>query len=265
MIHVPDRTRTTIEPAGPSPLDTAEFSHEEILQRLEQGRLVVKNTEEGSRLEIAHVGTPSIDRRDNREADPALNTDRRKFRPLNIPTLFPESGAIRVLLVGGFADDHALKSPSPFWEDGIASSGFLWQALGRAGLVDGTDSDRNQEIRSLHHVSPPRTQGLAMTYAGFRRRGEIADFDRIIHPWNLHRLQTLTQACWERSLNRLKVITVGEAARFMVCAYVYGMPGIPVLSLPEPTPECLARNGSAAGNWVEWAADLMAVGKHLES
>ena len=264
MIHVPDPTRITLDPPGPSPLDTAEFSHEEILQRLELGRLVVKNTEEGSRLEVAHVATPSTDRRTLGDANPHPDMDRRRYRPLSIPTLFPESGAILVLLVGGFADDSALKCLAPFWEDGNPGSTFIWQAMSRAGLIHRRDTGFNQENSGSRGNHPPRIQGLAMTYAGFKRRGEIPDFDRIIHPWNLHRLHTLIQASWERSMDRLKIITVGEAARFMMCSCVYGMPDIPVLSLPEPTTECLARNSSDASNWVEWAADLMVVGRSLE-
>jgi hypothetical protein len=65
-------------------------------------------------------------------------------------------------------------------------------------------------------------------------------------------------------MDRLKVVTLGEAARFMMCAIAYGMPGIPVLSLPEPTEDQLARNmgnDSAAGLWLDWASDLLAVGR----
>jgi hypothetical protein len=156
-----------------------------------------------------------------------------------------------------------LGCPAPFWEDGTQSSALIWQAMSRAGLIHRKDAgfSENGGWPSNH---APRAQGVAMTYAGFKRQGEIPDFDRIIHPWNLHRLQTLIQACWERSMNRLKIITVGEAARFMMCACVYGMPDIPVLSLPEPTAENLAKNSAATDSWVEWAADLMAVGRSLE-
>lgn len=256
MVHSPDPARTSFDRASPSPLDTAEFSHEEILQCLEMGRLVIKSTQEGSRLEVDHVARPCQERRIN--AGPAPSGERRRFRPLNIPTLFPETGPILVLLVGGFADENAMRCTTPFWEDGSPMSSFIWQAMSRAGLIHRRDAGLGESS------SAPRTQGLALTYAGFRRRGEIPDFDRIIHPWNIHRLQTLIQGSWERSMDRLKIITVGEAARFMMCACVYGMPDIPVLSLPDPTEECLAKNASSPTDWMEWAADLMVVGKSLE-
>ncbi len=265
MIHVPDPTRQTNDLPETGPLDTAEFSHEEILERLEQGRLVVKNTDEGSRLEVTHMAAPAQERRTAMEVVTVPGTERRHFRPLNIPTLFPESGPILVLLVGGFADDAALKCTVPFWLDGTPSSAFLWQAMSRAGLIHSFDAHLSIDGHGIGSALPPQTQGLAMTYTGYRRRGEVPDFDRVIHPWNLHRLQILIQACWERSMDHLKIITIGEAARFMMCGCVYGMSDIPVLSLPEPTVECLARSSSAADNWVEWAADLMAVGRNLDS
>lgn len=246
----------------PSPLDTAEFPHEEILRRLEMGRLVVKNTREGSQLGIRHVASPATERRRAVSGAPhRLKEDRRRFKPLNIPTLFPASGPILVLVVGGFADQFALTAATPLWEDAPASA-LVWQALARAGLL--YREEHEGELRPSRHEPPPRTQGIAMTYAGFRARGEVADFERIIHPWNVHRLQTLMQACWQRSTNRLKIITLGEAARFMTCACIYGMPDIPVLSLPEPTTECLARNNSREEDWVEWAADLMVIGRPAE-
>lgn len=256
MIHSPDPTRTTFDHAHRSPLDTAEFSPQEILQCLEMGRLVIRNTQEGSRLEVDHVAKPCHERRIS--AGPAPSGERRRFRPLNIPTIFPESGPILVLLVGGFADEKAMQCSVPFWEDGSPMSSFIWQAMSRAGLLHRRDTEFSA------NSATPRTQGLAMTYAGFRRRCEVPDFDRIIHPWNIHRLQTLIQGCWERSMDRLKIITVGEAARFMMCACVYGMPDIPVLSLPDPTEECLAKNASSSTDWVEWAADLMVVGRSLD-
>ncbi len=42
------------------------------------------------------------------------------------------------------------------------------------------------------------------------------------------------------------------------------MPGIPVLSIPEPTQEHLERNlgnDSTAGQWLEFASDLLAIGR----
>jgi hypothetical protein len=103
-----------------------------------------------------------------------------------------------------------------------------------------------------------------MTYAGYKRKGEVADFEWMIRPWNVRRLQTLVEACRERSMGRLKIVTIGEAARFMMCAAVYGMQGIPVLSVPDPTKDCLStRNGShaKAQHWIDWVADLLEVGK----
>jgi hypothetical protein len=65
-------------------------------------------------------------------------------------------------------------------------------------------------------------------------------------------------------MNRLKIITLGEIARFMMCATVYGMTGIPVLSIPEPTGELLAQLSGAdspGAQWMEWASDLLAIGR----
>ncbi len=47
----------------PDPHDTAEFTSEEILQRLELGRLALRSTEGGERLEVRHVDAPPTDRR----------------------------------------------------------------------------------------------------------------------------------------------------------------------------------------------------------
>jgi hypothetical protein len=92
----------------------------------------------------------------------------------------------------------------------------------------------------------------------------VVPFDHATGAWNLRRLQTLILAAQARSMNRLKIITIGEAARFMMCAAVYGVPGVPVLSIPDPSPEALAQrtgSGASASPWVEWAADLLAVGR----
>jgi hypothetical protein len=59
------------------------------------------------------------------------------------------------------------------------------------------------------------------------------------------------------------VVTLGEAARFMMCAITHDMPGIPIHFLAEPTKEQLSRNmghDSAAGLWLDWASDMLAVG-----
>jgi hypothetical protein len=223
----------------------------------------VEATEEGSRLVVAHAQAPAQDRR---SIVPASSTvpDRRSFRPLDLPTLFPEKGPILILVVGGLATDAALRQTMPFWEDDTAGGFLVWQALGRAGLLHKRDVDLALGRGGFWDAAPPRTLGLAMTYAGFQPEHGSVDFDQVVHPWNIHRLETLAQACWSRSMDRLKIITLGEAARFMMCAIAYGMPGIPVLSLPEPTEGRLSRNmghDSAAGLWLEWAADLLAVGR----
>lgn len=250
-------------PQEPSPLDTAEFTFDEILKRLELGRLQVEATEEGSRLRTAHMQTPDQERRQGGRPAPPRE-DRRRFRPLDLPTLFPEKGPILILLVGGFADDAALQRPLPYWEDDHHGGHLVWQALSQAGLLHKKDADFALGRGGFWDVAPPRTLGLAMTYVGYRREGEALAFDRVVHPWNLHRLQTLLEACWARSMGRLKVVTLGEAARFMMCGTAYAMPGIPVLSIPEPTPEHLERNlgmDSTAGHWLEWAADLLVIGR----
>ncbi len=122
-------------------------------------------------------------------------------------------------------------------------------ALGRGGFWD---------------AAPPRSLGLATTYAGLRPGLGPVAFDHVVYPWNVHRLETLAEACWSRSMDRLKVVTRGEAAQFMMCAIAYRMPGIPVLSLPEPTRDQLSRimgNDSAAGLWLDWASNLLAMGR----
>jgi hypothetical protein len=247
----------------PSPHDTAEYTFEEIIARLELGRLQVEATEAGSRLVLTHAEAPSQDRRQPHLGS-APTEDRRTFKPLNLPTLFPEKGPILILVVGGLATDASLHQTVPFWEDDAAGGYLIWQALGRAGLLHKKDADFTLGRGGFWDPTPPRTLGLAMTYAGFRPSHGPVDFNQVVHPWNIHRLETLVAGCWSRSMDRLKIITLGEAARFMMCAIAYGMPGIPVLSLPEPTQDQLARNlghDSAAGLWLDWASDLLAVGR----
>lgn len=248
----------------PNPLDTAEFSLSEILRRLEAGRLQVKETTEGSRLELRDVQAPEPDRRLHLGPAPS-GQERRTFKPLSIPTLFPERGPILLLIVGGFADDAALSRPMPFWQDDEGGGALLWSSLGQAGLLHRKDS----EAMALGwggqwDDTPPRSHGLAMTYAGYRPKGEAAEFEKVTHPWNVHRLQTLIHACQQRSMNRLKIVTVGEAARFMCCACVYGMVDIPVLSIAAPSRSWLAHQGTeeeTAVHWMEWAANLFTVGR----
>lgn len=247
----------------PSPHDTAEYTFEEIVARLELGRLQVEATETGSRLVMAHAEAPPEERR-HAEAGTRPPSERRVFRPLNLPTLFPEQGPILILVVGGFATDANLRQAMPFWEDDAEGGYLIWQALGRAGLLHRKDADFALGRGGFWDAAPPRTVGLAMTYAGFMHEHGAVDFNHVVHPWNIHRLETLVEGCWSRSMGRLKVITLGEAARFMLCAIAYGMPGIPVLSLPEPTKDQLSRNlghDSAAGLWLDWASDLLAVGR----
>lgn len=254
---------TTPPPRDPSPHATAEYSFEEIQRRLELGRLIVEATENGSRLVMAHADAPSQDRRSAAPSAPH-DLERRTFRPLNLPTLFPEKGPILILVVGGFAVDASLRCPMPFWEDNTAGGYLVWQALSRGGLLHKKDQDLALGRGGFWDAAPPRTLGLAMTYVGFRPKEGAVDFDHVVHPWNIHRLETLAEACRSRSMDRLKIVTLGEAARFMMCAIAYGLPGIPVLSLPEPTEDQLARNmghDSAAGLWLEWASDLLAVGR----
>lgn len=248
--------------ANPSPYDTTPFRPAEILARLEQGRLRVERTEEGSRLVVAHEGAPPVERRRRARGDRA--EDRRNFVPLDIPTLFPEKGPILLLLLGGFADDRALMQPVPFWEDTEHGGHLIWQAVQRAGLLHRSDADFILGRGGFWDEAPPRTSSLAMTYAGYVLRGEPADFEKVTRPWNIHRLQTLVQACAERSLGRLKVVTIGDAARFMACACVYGLGPIPVLSITEPSQETLDQLNYAkdtpAEFWIEWAANTLALG-----
>ncbi len=227
--------------------DTAEIPAVEIHHRLEQGRMEVQATEDGSRL----AWKPEMDRR--QAAEPHPEGERRTGREiLHIPTRFPEQGPILCLLVGGWADDRALLEPVPFWRDDAERGFLIWQALLAAGLIHRKDQELALGQGGFWDEEPPRTQGLAMTYAAYRRRDEPADFDAVVSPWNLRRLQSLVVACRERSMGRLHVVTVGEAARFLMCGVSYGMADIPVLSLPEPL--------QAAGgdeDWIEFAADLL--------
>ncbi|MDE3246212.1 MAG: hypothetical protein KGN80_09005, partial [Acidobacteriota bacterium] len=71
----------------PSPHVTAKFSVQEILARLEEGRVYVRRTEDGSTLETAHAGTPAVERRHARVG--GVPKERRTFAPLEVPTLFP--------------------------------------------------------------------------------------------------------------------------------------------------------------------------------
>lgn len=246
----------------PDSRDTAEFAYEEILERLELGRLIVQATEQGSRLATVHSATPEADRRAT-EPQP-IRPDRRRFLPIDLPTRFPEAGPIHLLLVGGFADDAALRRPVPYWEDDQGGASLVWQALYRSGFIHPDDRDFAMGLGGFWDDRPPRTQDLALTYAGYRRRGEPAEVDRVLHPWNQQRLQTLALACHERSGGRLRIIALGDVARHLMCTAAYGVPGIAVLSLPEPNSEELAEmhtQGPAAEKWVDWAASMLAVGR----
>ena len=250
----------------PSPFDTGQFSPAEILARLEHGRLRVEPTEEGSRLVVAHENAPPVERRKRgRAPGEGSPEDRRNFVPLDIPTIFPEKGPILLLLLGGFADDRALLQPAPFWEDSHNGGHLLWQALQRAGLLHKRDTDFILGRGGFWDESPPRTSSLAMTYAGYVLRNEPADFGKVTRPWNIHRLQTLIQACADRSMGRLKIVTVGDAARFMACACVYGLGQIPVLSITEPSPGTLDTlqydKDTPAEFWTEWAANTLMIGR----
>lgn len=247
--------------------NTGKFSSAEILARLEAGRTEVDRTGHGSTLRVAHVNTPPEERRESfRTAGlPPGFPDRRTFTPLQVPTLFPETGPILLLVVGGFADDRAMAEAAPFWRDDDEGGGLVWQALDRAGLVTGHRQGQALGQGGFWEEAAPETRGLAMTYIGFRRRGEVADFDKIIKAWNLRRMQVLVQECDERSAGRLKVVTIGEAARFMTCATMFGLPGIPLLSLPDPGRGAGGRRKrpepDARERWIEWAADLMLVSR----
>jgi hypothetical protein len=235
----------------PSPLDTAEFSLEEIRDRLERGRVHVRMSGDESRLEVARTDAPE--------------PGRMRYSPLEIPTLFPEQGPILLLVVGGFADDGALDHRTPFWNDDHRGGALLWQALQRSGFVHRQDRDLAVGQGGFWEAEPPRTSNLAMTYSGYRRPGEAVDFDLAVRGWNIHRLQTLVQECMGRSMGRLRVVAVGESAAFMMSGCLFGIHGIPLLSLPEPTPECLDQAGvgrnRAADYWIEWAMDLMEAGR----
>ncbi len=252
------------EHAEPSPLDTAEFDLAELQARLELGRLSYQTTESGSRLEVAHALTPEPDRRQGGSSNTSPERDRRMFRPIQLPTLFPEQGPILMLIVGGFASEVSLRRDMPFWGDDEGGSYLLWMAMAQAGLIHRADRDFALGRGGFWDDEPPRTLGVAMTYAGFQRYGESVSFEKAILPWNTNRLQTLTQACWERSMGRLKVVTIGEAAKILMCATAYGLPGIPVLSLPAPSPEVLSQrvgNDTTAQHWMDWATDLLMVGR----
>jgi hypothetical protein len=251
------------EPAKKSRHDTVKFSVQEILARLEEGRVYVRRTDAGSTLETAHAETPMLERRQAPGSN--LTKERRNFLPLEVPTLFPEKGAILILLVGGLADQRAISQPVPFWNDDEGSSYLIWQALRKAGLLHKKDEDFAMGRGGFWDECPPRTRGLAMTYAGFSPQGEIVDFDLITRPWNLDRLQTLIFEAHTRSIGKLKVLTLGNAARVMVCASAYGLSDVPVLSISEPTPEALDAlrlgQGAAAEHWIEWAANILTIGK----
>lgn len=245
--------------------DTGRFSSEEILARLEAGRTEVDRTAEGSTLRIVHAHTPPEERRSPQRAGQAPpGMDRRTFAPLQVPTLFPAAGTILVLLVGGFADDFAMAQEVPFWKDDLDGGALIWQALARAGLVLRRDLGCAMGQGGFWEERVPRTHALAMTYVGFRRRGEVADFEQVIKPWNWRRLQVLIQECDQRSNGRLRVVTLGETARFMTCACMFGLPGIPLLSLPDPTKDALGAakrpEPQARERWIEWAADVLQVG-----
>ena len=237
---------------------------EEVLARLEAGRLDLLRTQEGSRLELRHEATPETDRR-QAEAEPPLGVERRRFTPLPLPTLFPEKGPILMLLVGGFAIEGELAQPMPFWKDDRRGGSLLWQALDRAGLILRPDRRKALGQGGFWEDAPPRTQGLAMTYVGFQPEGQAVPFHHVAHRWNQHRLQTLVEGCWERSMDRLKVVALGESARFVMGAVLRDLPAVPLLGLASPTREeleALSQGHPEAGEfWIDWAADLLAIGR----
>ncbi len=248
----------------PSPKDTAEFPLEEIQARLELGRLQFQAMEGGSRLQVTHVSAPTAERRQV-DAGAPTEGERRRFMPIAVPTLFPEQGPILLLVVGGLADEVTLRGPVPFWHDDDGGA-HIWSALAKAGLVHRKDAVALALGQGgFWELDPPRTQGVAITYAGFRRRGHMVDFEAITRPWNQQRLQALVHEATTRSMGRLKVVTLGETARFMMSAIMYGLEGVPILSLPEPSREQLSRMSPGAQTreeyWIEWAADLFAVGR----
>ncbi len=231
--------------------DTAEIPLEEILHRLELGRLEFEETEGGTRLAVR----PEVERRNQPAA--WSGTERRSGGTiLQLPTRFPDKGPILCLLVGGWADDRALREPLPFWGDDEGRSYMLWQALQGAGLLHRGDGAFALGRGGFWDEDRPRTQGLALTYAGFKRRGQPVDFEAVIRPWNLRRLQRLVEACQDRSMGRLRIITLGEVARFMMCAVTYGMAGIPILSIPSP-----AEVPDQAEEWIDYATDLLAAAR----
>ncbi len=250
--------------AEPNPYDTGSFPMEEILARLEAGWLTVTRTQEGSRLELHHAAAPEEDRR-QRENAPPLGVERRRFAPLPLPTLFPEKGPILLLVVGGFATERDLKEATPFWKDDRRGGSLLWQALDRAGLVVRPEQRKALGQGGFWEAAPPRTQGLAMTYAGFQPEGQAVPFHHVAHRWNQHRLQTLVEGCWERSMDRLKVLALGESARFVMGAVLHDLSSVPLLGLSSPDRETLEAlrlgHPEAAEFWIEWAADLLAIGR----
>ena len=233
------------EGGEPSPLDTAEFSLEEIRERLERGRLHVRREGEHSRLEVGGVQAPAGE----------------VAGPVALPTLFPAEGAVQLLVVGGFAEEADLARPLPFWNEDRRGGALIWQALQRSGHVQGRDHELALGAGGAWEETPPGTLGLAMTYAGFRRAGHPVDLEDAARGWNVHRLQALAQACLGRSKGAFHVVAVGEPAAFMMSGCLFGMQGVPLLSLPEPTPESLDQAGigqlKASDYWIEWAAELM--------
>lgn len=236
---------------------TGKFSNEEILARLEAGRTEVQGGPESSSLRTVHVHAPPEERRSPRPAPVPPGNDRRRFSPLQVPTLFPPTGRILVLAIGGFADDRAMGQPVPYWGDDQDGGAMVWQSLTRAGLVAPGGLGAAMGQGGFWEETAPATSGLAMTYIGFRRRGSQADFEQVIKAWNLRRLQVLIQACDERSGGRLRVVSVGEAARFMTSACMFGLPGIPLLALPDPAHD--AGEPEARERWISWAADVLLV------
>ncbi|HJW08401.1 MAG TPA: hypothetical protein VJ483_02135, partial [Holophagaceae bacterium] len=138
-------------------------------------------------------------------------------------------------------------------------------ALGKAGLLHKRDAEKALGQGGFWEAEVPRTKGIALTYAGYRRRGEIADFEHVIKPWNLNRLQAMAQEAYNRSMKRMKVVALGEAARFMMSACLYGLPEeIPLLAIAAPTREGLESTKldrmQAEAHWIDWAANLLEVG-----
>lgn len=246
-------------------LTTAPIPIAQILAQLEGSRVEVARTPEGSRLETRTAPAPPVERRNAREkATPTV--ERRGLPPLSIPALFPEEGPILLMVVGGWADDVALKRPLPFWEDDEEGGSLVWRALAKAGLLHKRDAEKALGQGGFWEPEPPRTKGLALTYSGYCRRGERADFEHAIKPWNLNRLQTLAQEAWTRSMKRLKVVALGETARFMMSACLYGLPEeIPLLAIAAPTREGLETTKldrlAAEAHWIDWAANLLEVGR----